>query len=136
MLKNSLCLRVIPVFLITIFSFTGCVKIGVESPGPVENTDIQLSSPENALYKDLTAKPDIIVNSTSDVMDFSYPQNVSDLPGPDGLVTLREALIAANCTSGAQLVAFNIPKNDGGFDGKVFTINQELCCRSFMITAL
>ena len=43
MLKNSLCLRVIPVFLITIFSFTGCVKIGVESPGPVENTDIQQS---------------------------------------------------------------------------------------------
>ena len=70
----------------------------------------------------MTAKPDIIVNSTSDVTDFSYPQNVSDLPGPDGLVTLREALIAANCTSGAQLVAFNIPKNDGGFDGKVFTI--------------
>jgi len=32
---------------------------------------------------------------------------ISDLPGADGLVSLREAIIAANNTEGAQIIVFN-----------------------------
>jgi hypothetical protein len=51
----------------------------------------------------------IEVNSTSEAVDFVGAQQVGDLPGPDGLVTLREAILAANNTAGADVVAFNIP---------------------------
>lgn len=69
-----------------------------------------------------SSTPDIIVNTTSDAVDFGGAQQVADLPGPDGLVPLREAIIAANNTAGPQLIAFNIPTGDPGFDGSVFTI--------------
>jgi len=65
---------------------------------------------------------DIIVNTTSDVADFGGAQQVSDLPGPDGLISLREAILAANNTPGPQVIGFNIPTSDPGFDGAVFTI--------------
>ncbi len=70
----------------------------------------------------LSTTPDIIVNTTSDVIDFEGNQQVADLPGPDKLVSLREAIIAANNTPGPQVIGFNIPFTDPGFDGKVFTI--------------
>lgn len=66
--------------------------------------------------------PDIIVNATSDLADFGGAQQVSDLPGLDGLVSLREAIIAANNTAGPQVIGFNIPTSDPGFDGTVFMI--------------
>jgi parallel beta-helix repeat protein len=65
---------------------------------------------------------DITVNTTSDAVDFSGAQQVSDLPGLDGLVSLREAIISANNTLGPQAIGFNIPTSDSGFDGTVFTI--------------
>lgn len=49
------------------------------------------------------------VNTTADVVDFGGLQQVSDLPGPDGLVSFREACIAANNTVGPQTIAFAIP---------------------------
>ncbi|HZD57295.1 MAG TPA: right-handed parallel beta-helix repeat-containing protein [Anaerolineales bacterium] len=67
----------------------------------------------------------ITVNSTSDLEDFGGAQQVGDLPGPDGLVTLREALTAANNTLGSQTVAFNIPTSDPGFNGQIFIIFVE-----------
>lgn len=73
-------------------------------------------------YLAYSSAPDILVNSTSDVVDFSGSFQVADLPGPDGLVSLREAIIAANNTAGPQVVGFNIPTSDPGFDGTVFTI--------------
>ena len=36
----------------------------------------------------------ITVNTTSDAADFGGAQRVGDLPGSDGLVSLREAIIA------------------------------------------
>ena len=42
--------------------------------------------------------PDIIVTTTSDVADFGGGQQVGDLPGLDGLVSLREAILAARNT--------------------------------------
>lgn len=73
-------------------------------------------------YSAYSSAPDILVNTTSDVVDFSGSFQVADLPGPDGLVSLREAIIAANNTPGPQVIGFNIPTSDPGFDGTVFTI--------------
>ena len=43
----------------------------------------------------------ITVTTLDDVSDFSGSQQVSDLPGPDGRVSFREACTAANNTPGA-----------------------------------
>jgi hypothetical protein len=64
--------------------------------GPLPRTPIQ-----NA--------PDIIVTTTSDEVDFGGLQQECDLPGSDGVVSLREDLIAANNTPGPQVIAFNVP---------------------------
>ena len=69
---------------------------------------------------------DIVVTSTSDNADFGGDQQVGDLPGPDGLVSLREAITAANNTEGPQTIGFNIPTNDAGFADNVFTIRPEV----------
>jgi hypothetical protein len=51
----------------------------------------------------------ITVTTLDDVSDFSGLQQVSDLPGPDGRVSFREAVTAANNTPGPQTIAFAIP---------------------------
>ena len=50
----------------------------------------------------------ITVTTLDDVSDFSGAQQVSDLPGPDGRVSFREAVTAANNTPGSQTIAFAI----------------------------
>jgi len=47
---------------------------------------------------------------SDDVVDFGGAQMVGDLPGPDGLVTIREAVLAANHTPGPQTIVFEIPR--------------------------
>ena len=64
----------------------------------------------------------ITVTATGDVVDFGGAQQVGDLPGPDGTVALREAVLAANNTVGVQTIAFNIPVSDPNFNGSVFRI--------------
>ncbi len=55
----------------------------------------------------------ITVNwSQDDSVDFGGAQRVSDLPGPDGLVTFAEAVIAANNTAGPQTIVFAVPRAD------------------------
>ncbi|MEK6284166.1 MAG: right-handed parallel beta-helix repeat-containing protein [Acidobacteriota bacterium] len=73
-------------------------------------------------YPAQSSAPDILVTTTSDLLDFGGAQQVADLPGPDGLVSLREAIIAANNRPGPELIGFNIPTSDAGFGGAVFTI--------------
>ena len=51
----------------------------------------------------------VTVTTCNDVSDFSGAQQVSDLPGPDGRVSFREAFTAANNTAGPQTIAFAIP---------------------------
>ncbi|HEX9832472.1 MAG TPA: hypothetical protein VGA66_05185, partial [Mycobacterium sp.] len=51
----------------------------------------------------------ITVNTTDDVVDFGGLQQVANLPGPDGLISFREACMAANNTPGPQTIAFAIP---------------------------
>src|SRR5581483_1865674 len=54
----------------------------------------------------------IVVTTVEDVVDFAPPQTVAQLPGPDGRVSFREAVVASNNTPGPQTIAFAIPQSD------------------------
>lgn len=51
----------------------------------------------------------VTVTTSQDVVDFSQPQTIAQLPGPDGVVSFREAVLAADNTAGPQTVAFAVP---------------------------
>ncbi len=54
----------------------------------------------------------ITVNIATDPIDIDWATaTIDDLPGPDGVVSFSEAMIAANHTPGADTVAFAIPQN-------------------------
>ncbi|GMV26867.1 MAG: hypothetical protein AMXMBFR58_28980 [Phycisphaerae bacterium] len=53
----------------------------------------------------------IAVTAGDDSVDFGGGQQVINLPGPDGLVSLREAITAANNTPGEQTIRFAIARN-------------------------
>ncbi len=61
----------------------------------------------------------VVVDSTTDIVD-GGTTSISDLnasPGADGVISLREAITAANNTVGADTVNFNIPVDtDAGCD--------------------
>ncbi|MCA9273031.1 MAG: hypothetical protein KDA31_08305 [Phycisphaerales bacterium] len=57
----------------------------------------------------------ITVNTASDTVDFSGAQQVADLPGPDGVVSLREAALASDNTPGVQTVGFDVPQGEWAF---------------------
>jgi hypothetical protein len=57
----------------------------------------------------------ITVTTTSDLADFGGAHTSADLPGPDGVTSLREAIVAANNSSGPDTIIFNIPLSDPGF---------------------
>lgn len=67
----------------------------------------------------------VTVNSTSSVVDFAGAQRVSDLPGPDGLVTFHEAALATTNTLGPDVIAFHIPWSDPGVLAGSFRIDSE-----------
>lgn len=50
--------------------------------------------------------------SQDDYVDFGGAQQVANLPGPDGHVTIAEAVMAANNTPGPQTIAFAVPRAD------------------------
>ena len=54
----------------------------------------------------------ITVTTLHDATDFGGAQQVANLPGSDGVVSFREAVIAANNTAGAQTIAFAIPQSE------------------------
>jgi len=69
----------------------------------------------------------VTVDTVLDAVDFGGGRTIDDLPGPDGRISFREALIATDNTPGPQTVAFAIPidqfywsgdkamlENDGG----------------------
>ncbi|TAH39467.1 MAG: hypothetical protein EYC70_01395 [Planctomycetota bacterium] len=60
----------------------------------------------------LSAQSITVDLALDDFMDFSGGQTVADLPGPDGHITIREAITAANNTPGPQTIAFAIPRSE------------------------
>lgn len=58
----------------------------------------------------------VTVTTTQDAIDIDPATATTvDLPGPDGQVSLSEALIATNNTPGHQTIGFAIPTSDPGF---------------------
>ena len=65
------------------------------------------------------AKADTVtVTTVSDTVDINWQTaTIADLPGPDGVVSLSEAMIATNNTPGHDTVAFAIPASELGWFG-------------------
>jgi len=60
----------------------------------------------------------VTVTTTADVVDINgFTGTIPDLPGPDGLVSFSEAMIATNNTPGHQTVGFAIPASELGWIG-------------------
>ncbi|MGE0480857.1 MAG: hypothetical protein AB7Q17_10345 [Phycisphaerae bacterium] len=71
------------------------------------------------------ASQTINVTTTDDVTDFGGSQQVSNLPGPDGRVSFREACLAANNTPGPQTIGFAIPPSAPGWSGGVALLYMD-----------
>ena len=54
----------------------------------------------------------ITVTTLEDIYDTGTAVTVDDLPGFDGQVSMREAVLAANNTAGPQTIAFAIPESE------------------------
>lgn len=54
----------------------------------------------------------IFVDTANDVVDFGGAQQVADLPGPDGRISLPEAGLASDNTPGVQTIGFHIPQSE------------------------
>ncbi len=60
----------------------------------------------------LAAGESITVTTLNDRTDVPTSATVDDLPGPDGLVSFREACYAVNNTAGPQRIEFAIPQSE------------------------
>ena len=74
----------------------------------------------------------VTVDTTSMAVDFGGGQQVSDLPGPDGKTTLREATIASTNTIGPETIAFDIPTAE--LTGDEFVLNYVPATRADELT--
>ncbi|MEQ8764687.1 MAG: right-handed parallel beta-helix repeat-containing protein [Planctomycetota bacterium] len=74
----------------------------------------------------LAGAQNILVDTVEDVTDFGGAQQVNDLPGPDGKVSFREAVEAANNTPGPQRVAFAIPMSEWWLHSDKATLKLEI----------
>ena len=54
----------------------------------------------------------IYVDTSDDVVDFGGAQQVANLPGPDGKISLAEAGLASDNTPGVQTIGFRIPQGE------------------------
>ena len=76
---------------------------------PANNTS-ELSAP-------LAVVGHLLVTTTSDVVDAPSTATITALvgnPGPDGRISLREAILATNATAGTDTIGFGIPLADAG----------------------
>ena len=102
------------VFL-SVMPFSLKLEAEVSLPGGVyrvEPEGITAFGANRALLPNLTGGETVIVTTLDDVTDFSGSQMVNDLPGPDGRVSFREAVIASNNTPGPQTIAFAISPSE------------------------
>ncbi len=73
----------------------------------------------------LALAQDIIVTTLNDVVDFESPQHVANLPGPDNVISFREAIVAANNTPGPQTIEFAIPQSEWWLDTTMAILRLE-----------
>jgi hypothetical protein len=77
-----------------------------------------LALPAAALLAGGLSAQTITVTTVADTVDVDWQTaTVADLPGPDGLVSLSEACIAANHTPGPETIGFAIPASELGWFG-------------------
>ena len=77
--------------------------------------ELVVAAPDGSVRVGTLIRATVVVDTTDDSVDFGGAQQVSDLPGPDGKTTLREAIIAANNTTGPHTIQFNIPQAGNDF---------------------
>jgi Right handed beta helix region len=90
------------VLLLALNAVTGCSRNSEPILAPSANTNVVLGLPAGSAEI-------ATVTTLNDVSDFSGLQRMSDLPGPDGRVSFREAVTAVNNTLGSQVISFAIP---------------------------
>jgi dockerin type I repeat protein len=87
----------------------GAVVVFVAGAG---NTGVMYGEVREPAPRSATADGEtIVVTTLEDDVDFPQPQTVTQLPGPDGRISFREAVVAANNTTGPQTITFAIPQN-------------------------
>ena len=86
--------------LLSLNAATGCSRNSEPIVAPSANTNVGLPTGGDEIAT---------VTTLDDVSDFSGLQQVSDLPGPDGRVSFREAVTAVNNTPDSQTISFAIP---------------------------
>jgi hypothetical protein len=89
------------------------------SPLAIAGALLALTAPLNAGGETIT------VTTLNDVTDFGGAQQVADLPGPDGVVSFREACTAANNTAGPQTIEFAIPQSEWWLGGNDAVLRLE-----------
>ncbi|MFO1078300.1 MAG: right-handed parallel beta-helix repeat-containing protein [Planctomycetota bacterium] len=76
----------------------------------------------------------IYVDTSNDAIDFGGAQQVADLPGPDGVISLAEAALASDNTPGVQTIGFHVPQSQWQyqqfFPGRA-VLRPFLGCRFF-----
>lgn len=85
----------------------------------------------------------VTVTQLDDVVDFGGPRRIGDLPGPDGLVSLREAVVAVNNTPGEHSIEFAIPVDPNAplsdllrIDGEPFILFRDRTRIDFLTQAI
>lgn len=73
----------------------------------------------------LGAGETITVTTLNDTFNIGGAQQVGDLPGGDGLVSMREAVAAANNTPGPQTIEFAIPQSEFWLDTSMALLRIE-----------
>jgi len=64
------------------------------------------------LFAGVVQAQTVVVTTAADVRDIDWTTaTIADLPGPDGLVSFEEALIATNNTPGHQRIEFQMPQS-------------------------
>ena len=77
--------------------------------------------PATAMLVGAASAQTVTVTTIQDVIDIDgFTGTIADLPGPDGLVSLSEAMIATNNTPGHQVVGFAIPASELGWIGPTY----------------
>lgn len=76
----------------------------------------------------------VTVTTLEDIVDFAGTQQVANLPGPDGMVSFREAVIAVNNTPGPQTIEFAIPSSTFWLGSNVALLRVENAPGGFTLT--